>query len=304
MTVLLSTKEVARMLNLNEKMIYTLISDKGLPATRVTGKWLFPRHLVEQWIENNTINTPEQPAGKLEQSGLLVFAGSDDILLGRTMNLLRTVHPEIVPAMANLGSLGGLQALRKGACHIATSHLMEDGEDEEYNFEHASRELDMAPAVVNFCHREQGLLLPKGNPGGIESVADLKQGSITVVNRPESTGTRLLFEQELRKAGIRPETLSGFDHEVSRHLDVGLEILSGRAGAGPGIRIVAEQLGLDFLPLRRERFDLLIRKPVFFSKEVQAFLELLTSDQFKEMATAVPGYDTSQSGKMVYPGRE
>ena len=125
-------------------------------------------------------------------------------------------------------------------------------------------------------------------------MADLKQGSITVVNRPESTGTRLLFEQELRKAGIRPETLSGFDHEVSRHLDVGLEILSGRAGAGPGIRIVAEQLGLDFLPLRRERFDLLIRKPVFFSKEVQAFLELLTSDQFKEMA----------SGKMVYPGRE
>ena len=212
--------------------------------------------------------------------------------------------PEIVPAMANLGSLGGLQALRKGACHIATSHLMEDGDGEEYNFEHASRELDTSPAVINFCRREQGLLLPKGNPDRIASVSDLKKSNVTVVNRPESTGTRLLFDQELRNAGIRPDTLPGFNREVSRQLDVGLEVLSGRAGAGPGIRIVAEQLGLDFLPLRRERFDLLIRKPVFFSKEVQAFLELLTSAEFREMAEAVPGYDTSQSGKMVYPGKD
>jgi excisionase family DNA binding protein len=304
MTVLLSTREVARLLNLNEKMIYSLISDKGLPATKVTGKWLFPRHLVEQWVENNTMNIPEQPAGRLEQSGLLVFAGSDDILLAQTMTLLRTIHPEIVPAMANLGSRGGLRALRKGACHIATSHLMEDGDGEEYNFEHASRELGITPAVVNFCRREQGLLLPGGNPDKVTSVQDLKRKTVTVVNRPESTGTRLLFEQELRKAGIRPETLTGFDREVPRHLDVGLAVLSGKAGAGPGIRVVADQLGLDFLPLRWERFDLLIRKNIFFNKEVQAFLELLTSGEFKEVADTVPGYETRHSGKMVYPGRD
>ncbi|HKK33720.1 MAG TPA: helix-turn-helix transcriptional regulator [Desulfomicrobiaceae bacterium] len=304
MTVLLSTKEVARLLNLNEKMIYALISDKKLPATKVTGKWLFPRHLVEQWVENNTMNIPDQPAGRLEQSGLLVFAGSDDILLGRSLGLLRKFHPEIIPAMATLGSRGGLRALRQGACHIATSHLMEDGNTEEYNFEHASRELGITPAVVNFCRREQGLLLPKDNPAKIKAVADLKKGNISIVNRPESTGTRLLFDQELRKAGIKPEKLPGYEKEVARHIDVGLEILSGRAGAGPGIRAVAEQLGLDFIPLRLERFDLLIRKGIFFNKEVQAFLELLTSEEFRTMAATIPGYDTEHSGKMVYPGKE
>ncbi len=304
MTVLLSTKEVARLLNLNEKMIYALISDKKLPATKVTGKWLFPRHLVEQWVENNTINIPDQPAGRLEQSGLLVFAGSDDILLSRSLGLLRKFHPEIIPAVATLGSRGGLQALRQGACHIATSHLMEDGDEEEYNFDHASRELGITPAVVNFCLREQGLLLPKGNPGKVQAVADLKKGHVAIVNRPKSTGTRLLFDQELRKAGIKPEKLPGYEQEVARHFDVGLEIFSGRAGAGPGIRAVAEQLGLDFIPLRLERFDLLIRKGIFFNKEVQAFLELLTSLEFREMAATIPGYDTKHSGKMVYPGKD
>jgi excisionase family DNA binding protein len=206
MNPLLSTKEVSQLLNVNEKMVYTLVSEKGLPATKITGKWLFPRHLVQQWIETNTINYPES-----------------------------ATH---LPPYGNLGSMGGLQALRQNFCHMAASHLIQDDE-EEYNFDYAFKELEQMPAVVNFCKREQGILVKKSNPKKISSVADLAQPDITIVNRPLGTGTRLLLDRELKKAGLRGEKLKGYSHEINRHLDVGLEILAGRADAGPAIRAVA-----------------------------------------------------------------
>ncbi len=169
---LLSTKEVAEFLGVNEKMVYTLINEKGLPATRITGKWLFPRHLVEQWVETKTINYPQPRESAVQIPNLLLIAGSNDLLLERGLSLFRQQNPAHVALFGNLGSLGGLKALRQGLCHIATSHLAEENE-EEYNFTFAASELEELPALVNFCRREQGLLLPKGNPQGIRRVADI-----------------------------------------------------------------------------------------------------------------------------------
>ncbi len=300
MNPLLSTKEVSRLLNVNEKMVYVLVSEKGLPATKITGKWLFPRHLVEQWIDANTINYPRSATDLPPYQGLLIITGSNDPLLDRTMWLFNTLYPGQIAVFGNLGSMGGLKALRQNFCHIAASHLIQDDE-EEYNFDYAFKELEELPAVVNFCKREQGILVSKGNPKKISSVADLAQPGITIVNRPLGTGTRLLLDRELEKTGFRSDKLNGYSHEVHRHLEVGLEILAGRADAGPAIRAVASLLDIDFIPLRWERYDLMVSKDRFFDEGVQRFLSLLHDVQFRQIAEALEGYDISMSGKMVFP---
>ena len=297
---LLSTKEVAQFLGVNEKMVYTLVAEKSLPATKITGKWLFPKHLVEQWVEANTINYPEPPRRLPPYEGLLIVAGSNDPLLDKTLSLFNRQYPDHIAVLGNLGSLGGLRALRRNLCHMATSHLIQEDES-DYNFEYADRELERQPAVVNFCRREQGLIVARDNPRGIQAVADLAQPGLTLVNRPNTTGTRLLLDRELAKAGIAGESIEGYHHTVVRHLDVGLEVLAGRADVGPGIRAVAGMLGLDFVPLRWERYDLLITKDRFFDPGVQLFLGLLPEEAFRELAKLLEGYDVSSSGKMVYP---
>jgi putative molybdopterin biosynthesis protein len=300
MNALLSTKEVARLLNVNEKMVYMLVSEKGLPATKITGKWLFPRHLVEQWIETNTINYPKSADHLPPYQGLLIITGSNDPLLDKTISLFNRLYVGHVAVFGNLGSMGGLRALRQNLCHIAASHLIQDDE-EEYNFDYAFKELEQMPALINFCKREQGILVKKGNPENITRMADLNRPGITIVNRPLGTGTRLLLDRELKKAGLPGEKLNGYTHEVHRHLDVGLEILAGRADAGPAIRAVASLLDIDFVPLRWERYDLMLSKERFFDEGIQLFLSLLHEAQFRLIAEALEGYDISMSGKMVFP---
>jgi len=300
MTQMLSTKEVAKFLGINEKMVYTLISEKGLPASKVTGKWIFPQHLVEQWVEANTVNFPESHKILPPYDGLLVVAGSNDILLEKTLTLFNNRHSGHLAVFGNIGSVGGISALRRSLCHMATSHLLQDNGN-EYNFEFLKRQFDRMPVVVNFCRRDQGLIIQKGNPHNITTIKDLGKPGIRLVNRTLATGTRLLLDRELKMAGVAGERISGYDHEVSRHMDVGLEILSGRADAGPGIRPVASLLGLDFLALRQERYDLLITRERFFDQGIQYFLSLLHEKSFAQTADQLEGYDVSISGKMIFP---
>jgi len=297
---LLTTREVARFLNINEKMVYNLIAEKGLPATKATGKWLFPRHLVEQWLENQTINYPKTSDPLPPYHGLLIISGSNDILLDKAISLFNRLYPEHVAVFGNLGSLGGIRSLRRNLCHIASSHLLQENE-QEYNFGIAEEELGQLPGMINFCKREQGLLVAKDNPEKIQGVQDLGRPGIRIVNRPLGTGTRLLLDGELAKEGIKGERIEGYDREVTRHLEVGLEVLSGRADTGPGIRAVAGLLDLDFIPLRWERFDFLIQKDRFFERGVQLFLGLLNEPAFRDLEANLAGYDLDLCGKMVFP---
>lgn len=300
MEKLLSTKEVAQFLDVNEKMVYTLVAEKALPATKITGKWLFPRHLVEQWIEANTINYPKPSTSLPPYHGLLIITGSNDLLLDKAISLFNSLYSGHVAVFGNLGSMGGLRALRQNLCHIASSHLLQENEN-EYNFDFATKELEKMPAVVNFCKREQGILVQKGNPKNIKSFSDIARSGIRIVNRPLGTGTRLLFDRKLKEAGINCEKIKGYNNELHRHMDVGLEILAGRADAGPGIKPVASLLGLEFIPVRWERYDLLITKERFFDKGVQLFIGLLQEQSFCDLAKMFDGYDVSISGKIVFP---
>ncbi len=300
MATMFSTKEVASFLNVNEKMVYTLVAEKGLPATKITGKWMFPKHLVEQWVEINTVNYPQPLQSDVNYQKLLIITGSNDVLLSQTISLFNKQFPEYIAVFGNLGSMGGLRALRQSQCHIAASHLLEENE-QQYNFKAVESELNETPAIVNFCQREQGLIVAKGNPKGIKTVADLGKKGLRIANRALGTGTRLLLDLELKKAKLDPQQLAGYQNELPSHLDVGLEVSSGKADIGPGIRIVAHLLGLDFLPLRWERFDLLIPKDRFFEKGVQLFLGLIHDDKFKSLFPPNSGYKLETSGKVVFP---
>ncbi len=274
MKKLLSTREVAEYLGINEKMVYTLVAGKGLPASKVTGKWTFPVHLLEQWVETNTLNYPGATYQLPPYEGLLIIAGSNDLLLERTISLFNKSFEGNVAVFGNLGSMGGLRALRRNMCHMATSHLLQENSD-DYNFEVVNQEFNKKPVIVNFCRREQGLLIRKEAPEKIKGFEDIQKPEIQIVNRSIGTGTRLLFDQELKKAGVDAQKIKGYHHEVNGHIEVGLEILSGKADAGPGIKAVATLLGVGFIPLRWERYDLLIAKERFFDKGVQHFLGML-----------------------------
>jgi len=301
MDKMLTTREVAEFLGVHEKMIYSMITEKGLPASKVSGKWLFPLKLVEQWVLSKTVNLPAASRASAQvREDVLVVAGSNDLLLGRVLALFMAENPGLLAAFANLGSLDGIRALGRGQCQVAASHLAQDN-GEEFNFAFCREELDVLPAVVNLSRREQGILLPSGNPQRIGSVTDLARQKLSVVNRAAGTGTRLLFERELARAGCNPASLPGWDRVVRRHLDAGLAVLSGQAQAAPGIRAVAGLLGLDFLPVAWERFDLLIPRDRYFDKPVQLLLNLLHEDRCKALAADLQGYDLSLTGKTVFP---
>ena len=298
---LLNTKEAAQFLDINEKMIYTLISEKGLPATKVTGKWLFPKQLIEQWLENQTINFPKAQPPLPPYHGLLIICGSNDLLLDRTISLFNSINPDHLAVFGNIGSMGGLKALSRDLCHMAASHLLQEDE-EEYNFDFVTKEIGgEAPVLVNFCRRQQGFIVAKGNPKSISTVADLGQPKIKIANRPQGTGTRLLLDREFEKVGVDGTKVDGYQREFRSHLDVAIEVFSGRADAAPAIKPVAGLLGLDFVPLRLERYDFLVSKEHFFERGVQLFLSLLHEAQFRETARNLEGYDLSLCGKMVFP---
>jgi excisionase family DNA binding protein len=296
----LTTKEVAQLLHVNDKMIYSLVNDKGLPATKITGKWLFPRRLVEDWLETNILNYRKPGLSGSSDEGILLLAGSDDLLFQKMLSLFHTKFPGTVGFFANLGSMGGLKSLRRGICHIGVCHLLQN-DNEEYNFDFANQELDKAPVFVNFSRRRQGLLIKKGNPKAITGIADLSRKDVTLVNRPLGTGTRLLLDYEIAKSDISSGQISGYNNEVSRHLDAGLEVFSGRADVAPAIQAVAGLLGLDFIPLRWERFDLLILRERFFERAIQNFIGLLHEESFRQLAGTYEGYDVSLCGKMLFP---
>ena len=295
----LNTKEVAQLLQINEKGVYTLVSEKGLPATKVTGKWLFPKHFVEEWLDLSIVNVPASGSASLE-GGRLFIAGSDDLLFQRAIGLYNNLNRESVVFFANIGSMGGLRALRQRSCHIGVCHLLQD-DKEEYNFRFAEQEMGSTPVFINFSRRQQGILIARGNPKNIKAINDLASDNVRIVNRPLNTGTRLLLDYEISRSDISSDDIAGYDIEVGRHLDAGLAVLGGSADAAPAIRPVAELLGLDFLPLRWERFDLLINRDRFFEPPVQRFINLLHDPAFKEIAEEYVGYDLSVCGKMIYP---
>jgi len=293
----LDTQGIAEYLGVNEKQVYTLIHDRGLPATKVTGKWLFPVHLVNRWVESSVINMPEQLPFLQETKQLFLIAGSDDPLFLKTLALFRQRNPETLTLQSRTGSTDGLVALGKGLVHMACAHLV-DAEG-EYSSKQIRELAGDEVAVVTFAARNQGVILAHGNPHGIRSLDDDTLEQLKWAIREVGTGTRALMERELDLAGKEMETISHSAIPCDSHLDVALAVLSGQADTGIAIEAVAGMVSLPFVPLRSERFDLVIRKEVFFLEQTQRFIGLLQTPEFAELAETLGGYDTGDSGRIV-----
>jgi excisionase family DNA binding protein len=299
MSSLMNTREAAQYLGINEKKIYGLISDKGLPASKVTGKWLFQHHLLDRWLEHHTQNYPPIEASPESYTNLLIVTGSNDLLLDQLLELFSRRHQLPLPVFSNLGSMGGIRALKENLCHLCSAHLLEP-EGEEYNFAYVEEEFGESVVVVNFCKRLQAVLVAPGNPQGVNELADLASGRLRIANRKEGTGTRLLLDREIERQGMSGEQIPGYDTAFGRHLDVGLEVLAGRVDAGLAIAAVGEMLGLDHVPILWERYDFIVRKDIFFSRGVQMLMALLRDQEFLSMSADFAGYDLSTSGQVVF----
>jgi putative molybdopterin biosynthesis protein len=229
----------------------------------------------------------------------LVVVGSHDITLDVIANLLKKYHPNLTLASSNAGSLGGLLALRKGNAHLAGSHLL-DPETGEYNTSYIRRYLPgVEVRLVNLVYREQGLIIARGNPKGIRGLGDLSRAEVSFVNRQAGSGTRVLLDWQLKKLGIVPRAINGYEREEYTHMAVAVDVLSGTADAGMAIYAAAQALGLDFLAVATERYDLVIPSVHFDGPLVQTLLEIITSREFKDQVMALGGYDVRDTGTLI-----
>ena len=235
-----------------------------------------------------------------EIENTILCTGSHDLAIGILEDCLKLRHPELKIAATNVGSLGGLLALQRGETHIAGTHLL-DHETGTYNVPDIKRTIPAVPLVlVHLARREQGLLVPHGNPKGITGLRDLVGQGVTFVNRQPGSGTRVLLDFELERLRIDPTVIRGYEREEFTHMAVGVAVASGLVDVGLGVRSAANALRLDFIPVGEEQYDLVFLRPFFESERGGMLLEVIRGESFKKGVEALGGYDTRVSGEVLY----
>jgi putative molybdopterin biosynthesis protein len=216
------------------------------------------------------------------------------------LDLLRQKVANLETDVTHAGSLGGLIALQEERADLAGTHLL-DEETGEYNYPYVKRILPGRElAIVNLSFRIQGLMVARGNPRKIKGLEDLRRPDVTFVNRQGGSGTRVLLDLQLKRQGISPFEIKGYETEFDTHLAVASHIVHGRADVGLGIEAAALSCGLDFLPMFRERYDLVIPIANYRNPRFAPMLEIIASDEFKKIVNGVGGYDTSQTGSTTF----
>jgi excisionase family DNA binding protein len=298
MAELMTTKEVAEYLRIKERKVYDLVRTGGIPCSRVTGKWLFPKALIDVWVARSTELPDGVPASAANAVASVtpppVVAGSHDPLLEwalRESGSDLALHPG--------GSLDGLKRLVAGEAVLAGSHAPDD--DGGYRGRVAADALEgRAIVVLAWAWRRQGLVVAPGNPHGLADVADLAREGIRVALRQEEAGSRLLLLRLLAKAGLDLDELSALERPARSEGDAARAVLEGKADAALAIEAAARQHALDFVPLHRERYDLVMLRRDYFEAPVQALLAFARSDAFAERARALGGYEIAELGAVVF----
>ena len=298
---LMNTKEVAKYLDIHEKQVYLLIKAGKIPCTRVTGKWIFPVKLIEEWIETNAQKGLKQARKKVDKiSGALLASGSNDPILDLLLTAIKKNHPDFNIFSANTGSVSGLEALNTGLTDIAFSHLF-DPQTGDYNTPYLKQYCpDNHPLIVNLFYRQIGFLITKSRSNIFKGWESLTHKKIRFVNRQSGSGIRILLDHELKNRGIAGDDISGYDNEVYTHFEVGLSLVSGEADVGIASAAVAKILDLKFQPLVSERFDMILDKNTFFQPAIQAFIETLQSDQFKNRVEKIGNYNFKDAGRILH----
>jgi putative molybdopterin biosynthesis protein len=239
--------------------------------------------------------------GQDEVDATAVIIGSHDNILDLLANHLHKRRPIVRISSAHVGSMGGIMAVRRGEAHLAGSHLLDETSG-EYNISFIKRFLpETSLQLINLCHREQGLIVAKGNPKNIETFKDIAAGGHSFINRQNGAGTRLLTDKVLRDQGIASTAINGYTHEEYTHMNVAAAVANGSVDCGMGIRAAANALGLDFVPVAEERYDLIIPRMHLEDARIAAILQLIRGDSsFHAAILALGGYNLRDCGKVLY----
>jgi putative molybdopterin biosynthesis protein len=239
---------------------------------------------------------------RCEIANTIVFSGSHDLSIGLLEDCLKRAHPQLKISATNVGSLGGLLALKRGEAHVVGTHLL-DVKTGAYNLPDIRRHLKMSEVVVvHLVGREQGLIMARGNPRHIQGLQDLAREDVRFVNRQPGAGPRVLLDYKLAKLRVRPERIHGYEREEFTHMAVAVAVASGLADCGLGVRSAANALGLAFVPIEKEEYDLVFRQDFYCSDMGQALLTAVRSDEFRQAVTRLGGYDVRQTGKLKLDG--
>ncbi|MBU1053798.1 MAG: molybdopterin biosynthesis protein [Proteobacteria bacterium] len=257
-------------------------------------------------IPNNVegINAQEPVTAELIRplssiNNTIVVVGSHDNSLDILADSMKAGQNSLTLSSSHVGSMGGLMAIKNGACHIAGSHLL-DTTDGSYNISYIKRYLpDIKVKLVHLVFRDQGLIVAKGNPKNINGIEDLARKDIKFINRQGGSGTRILLDYRLNQLGINPAQINGYDNEEFTHMSVAVNILSGAIDVGLGIFAAAKALGLDFIPVVTEQYDLVIPEIYFETENIKILLDIINSAEFKKHVETLGGYSTKKTGEIL-----
>ncbi len=238
-----------------------------------------------------------RPLSSIENT--IVVVGSHDNTLDILADEIKNKPGNLTLSSSHVGSMGGIMAIKKGACHLAGTHLL-DTEDDTYNISYLKKYLpEVGVKLFNLVLRDQGLIIPSGNPKRITGIEDLCREDITFINRQIGSGTRILLDYRLKQLQIDPETIVGYQNEEFTHMSVAVAVLSGTVDVGLGIYAAAKALNLDFIPIVTEQYDLVIPEVYFDLKNIQILLDTIHSARFKKRVVALGGYSTEKTGTII-----
>lgn len=238
-----------------------------------------------------------RPLEQIEKS--ILFSGSHDLSIDLLASLIREKDIQRNIISSHTGSLAGIMAIKKKEAHVAGVHLLHEASS-EYNVPYVKQYINTDDVVlVQFLKREQGWIVPKGNPKKVNSLQDIIHKKLAYVNRQRGAGTRMLFDALLKEAGATSEDVSGYAREMFSHLSVAAAVREGTADVGLGIYAAAKALNLDFIPVSYESYDLLMTKQFYESEGGKQLLNIMTSDSFMFQVQQLGGYKTEGIGQLI-----
>ncbi|MBC6972741.1 excisionase family DNA-binding protein [Bacillus sp. Xin] len=297
-----TTEEVANRLKVSKLTVYDLIKKGELPSYRVGRQMRIDAVDLEQYIKQMKTGKVQITSMKLEvkhRESSCVISGQE-----LTLDMLAKHLERLLPGSSMLrayqGSLMSLIKMSQGEGSIVSLHLF-DGDTREYNIPYVKRILVGQPCIVmNLLARNVGFYVQKGNPKGIQTWADLNHSSIQFVNREKGSGIRVLVDEQVRIQNVAKENIRGYDSEESNHLGVASQIANGKADVGIGAEKIAQIVNVDFIPLMKEQYDLVILKNKENEQLIEAVKEILQSTEFQNELRAIGGYDISKTGQIIY----
>jgi len=309
----LTAQDVADILKIAKNTVYELIKRNEINSYKVGRKVRFTYSDIKEYIARSKCIRPiessidmEKPLPSLEAHSLSRLSGRDFIICGQDLmldilsNYLQRRLPGISPLRSYIGSYSSLVALYHGNVQVASTHLW-DGDTGQYNIPYVRRLLPGIPAVIiHLASRMQGFYVAKGNPKNIKTWDDLKRTDLSIINREKGAGSRVLLDEHLRLLGIPGSSIKGYERESQSHLTVASTVGRGGADVAVGTEKIASQVNsIDFIPLQKERYELVIKKEDLQTQQMQTMLSILRSEDFKEEFRAIGGYDISEMGHIV-----